>query len=150
MPASLPYPHRRALTACDFEGNPDIYGFGIRLDIYLQWIAAVLVKYVVRRPEVIRDVISVDTMFLFSITVATILLAFNSSTVHSVELLILLHIFSGDVYTVIFDVNTLLGRKLFWNCLGTLHPHHMYGYHGGNRRLVLVLWVGKDSEDRFL
>lgn len=91
---------------CRFAGNSDIYGFGIRLGIYLQWVASILSKVflVSESPGVLRDVVDANTIFSIAIFIATALLTTGIlGNVHAVEILILLHIYFGSTYIVFFD-----------------------------------------------
>ena len=91
---------------CGFAGNSDIYGFGIRLGIYAQWVASILSKVflVSESPNVLRDVVDANTIFSIAIFIATALLTTGIlGDVHAVEILILLHIYFGSTYIVFFD-----------------------------------------------
>jgi hypothetical protein len=89
---------------CGFVGNSDIYGLGIRLGLYFQWAASILSKQFSASPESIRDIIDVDIIFLTAIFISTALLAGGTiGTPYSVEILIMLHIYFGDVYIIFFD-----------------------------------------------
>ncbi|TAQ86798.1 hypothetical protein B7494_g4862 [Chlorociboria aeruginascens] len=91
---------------CDFQGNSDIYGLGIRVGIYLQWISALISKWRFGNNENLRDLLNENAVFLFSIFLATALLARGMTRVpYSIEVLSMLHIFFGSVYTVFYDEN---------------------------------------------
>ena len=96
----------RADQACGFAGNGDIYGLGIRLGVYLQWLASILQKrYMVRENTGLqRELLDANSIFCLSIFVATILLSSGSvGPVHGVEILIMLHIFFGSTYIISYD-----------------------------------------------
>ena len=64
-------------AGCDgFVGNNDLYGLGIRIGIYLQWISSLLTNVLV--PSGISDSLDANTIFLFALFVA-IANATNSS-----------------------------------------------------------------------
>jgi hypothetical protein len=105
--AELRLARRNEAAACGFTGNPDIYGLGIRLGIYFQWIAAIISKCFDASPEAIRELMEVDAIFLLAILIATLLL--SASSTYAVEVLIMLHFFFGDVYTVYYDSSMVFG-----------------------------------------
>lgn len=85
-------------SACGFHGKSDIYGLGIRLGIYMQWITTLLAK-MFGEPEVIRHAMDIDAIFLLAIFIGTTLLLNTSSdgiSVYAVEVLVMLHISVGD------------------------------------------------------
>ena len=98
-------------TQCNFPGNPDIYGLGIRAGIYLQWIASFLSSKFLDEDEVeIRDA---NTMFLLAIFIATAVLSTtNQEQTHAVEGLILLYIFFGGAFAVLFPVLSTKAKQL--------------------------------------
>ena len=104
-------PHRRAVAAgseqtCGFQGNGDIYGLGIRVGIYLQWLASILQKQFLVRVNLglQRDLLDANSIFCLAIFVATILLSTGPvGPVYRVEVLIMLHIFFGSTYIVSYD-----------------------------------------------
>jgi hypothetical protein len=88
---------------CGFTGNSDIYGLGVRLGLYLQWLTALITRLSSPSPESIRDLLDTDAIFLLALFIATILLAIGSvGPVHRVEILILFHLFFGDVYVILW------------------------------------------------
>jgi hypothetical protein len=88
---------------CGFEGNSDIYGLGIRLGIYAQWISA-FITFLTRdtesRSERISDLVDIDAIFETAIFIATMVLISNTSSAHSAEIIVLCLIFFGDFYLV--------------------------------------------------
>lgn len=65
----------------DSKGNPDLYGLGIRIGIYLQWISSLLIQILV--PSSTSDSLDVNSVFLLAVFVA-ILSATNSSDVQTI------------------------------------------------------------------
>jgi hypothetical protein len=55
-------------SECGFQGNPDLYGLGIRLGIYLQAIATILTNAFVS--EAVSDYRDNNTIFLFALLIA--------------------------------------------------------------------------------
>ena len=85
--------------SCGFAGNSDIYGLGIRLGVYFQWVASMLSKryLTASSPELLRELLDANTIFSLSIFIATALLTTGSlGTVHGAEILIMLHIYFGE------------------------------------------------------
>ena len=102
----------RQIESCEYKGNPDLYGFGIRLGLYLQWIASVISKAWTPSLNSIRDLLDADAIFLLAIFVATSVYSTGIlEPVHDIDILILLHMFFGDVYTVFLEIATK-GRKV--------------------------------------
>lgn len=46
---------RGEMDDCSFEGNADLYGLGIRLGFYLQWLTTVLANFVLAKEEIIAN-----------------------------------------------------------------------------------------------
>lgn len=58
-----------AQQAClGLEGNPDLYGVGIRIGIYLQWISSLLTNVFI--PSGISDSLDTNSIFLFAVFIA--------------------------------------------------------------------------------
>jgi hypothetical protein len=55
---------------CNFSGNPDLYGLGIRLGVYLQLCSTLLANHFL--PEVLRDAWDANAVFLLAIFIAII------------------------------------------------------------------------------
>jgi hypothetical protein len=43
------------MDVCSFEGNADLYGLGIRLGFYLQWLTTILANFVLAKDEIIAN-----------------------------------------------------------------------------------------------
>lgn len=68
-PSSLA--HRAISQACDgFEGNSDLYGLGIRLGVYLQWVSSWLIQTL--NPNGIMTTHDTNSIFVLAILVAMI------------------------------------------------------------------------------
>jgi hypothetical protein len=125
-PHTLPSSFLQAREATDndalgFPGNPDIYGLGIRLGIYFQWIGAVLSKWFRGNPEALRDLLDENGIFLLAIFITSILLCTGGTdSPHAIEILILLHIFFGSTFIIMFDPNVSDSFEVissFWGIL---------------------------------
>ncbi|KAL9637308.1 MAG: hypothetical protein Q9164_002270 [Protoblastenia rupestris] len=114
--------HSSAPQTCGFTGNSDIYGLGIRLGIYLQWIAALISKrYLVSsRSEILRELLDVNTIFSLAIFIATVILPTEAQ---GVEVLIMLHFYFGNTYIISYE-QLLRGRHAqgltFFGTLATI------------------------------
>ena len=103
---------RQNPSICAYKGNPDLYGFGIRLGLYLQWTASVISKAWTPSLNSLRDLLDSDAIFLLAIFVATAVYSAGVlEPAHDIDILILLHMFFGDVYSVMFEI-AAKGRKI--------------------------------------
>ena len=117
--------HRQtsASQTCGFTGNSDIYGLGIRLGVYLQWVAA-LISVVSSRATILRELLDVNTIFSLAIFIATVVLQTQyAGSAQGIEILIMLHIYFCNTYAVSYE--QLLKRwraqeSTFFGILATL------------------------------
>jgi len=84
-------------TCQPIQGNPDFYGIGIRIGVYLQW-ASAWVTFLVD-PKSAQSVLDANSAFVFAVTIATIIASRRGST--HIELYIMLQILLG------FPITTL-------------------------------------------
>ena len=113
-------PRSTALLTCGYEGNSDVYGLGIRVGIYLQWISGLLSKAFLEEKD-LRDVLNENAIFLLAIFLATVLLVTDTiSGVHGVDILIMLHIFFGSIYTIFVDEHIIARIEYFSSLIGIL------------------------------
>lgn len=85
-------------VACSVNGNPDFYGLGIRLGIYLQWSTLLLANYSL--PEAIAANLETNTIFLLAIFVATIV-ATAQRSVQAAEIVVILHLCFGFLSSIL-------------------------------------------------
>jgi hypothetical protein len=85
-----------------FVGNPDLYGLGIRLGIYLQWITFLIAE--AARPEETSEITGAYAAFSIALLVAMLILIFEKGCVFTTEICVLLTILFGGFWCV-------LGRK---------------------------------------
>ncbi|KAL6718545.1 hypothetical protein ACLMJK_004637 [Lecanora helva] len=76
-----------------FEGDPDFYGLGIRLGIYLQWLASLITTEYLEKNR--SYVLLTYHIFSVSITVALFVKIFISTCTFSAEMFIVLTLFWG-------------------------------------------------------
>ncbi|KAJ5471089.1 hypothetical protein N7530_008446 [Penicillium desertorum] len=91
--------HGDSQTQCEVIGNPDFYGLGIRLGIYLQWFSALLAL-----PAESKGFFQGYFVFTFALFVMFFVLTFGetaSSCVFTVELIIMQFIFFGGMYIMV-------------------------------------------------
>lgn len=91
-------PKRQASASCGFVGNSDFYGLGIRIGIYLQWITAFMANHLL--PDAIEGNLETNTIFLLALFIATAVTTTNN-TVQSSELIVLLHLSFGFLFSVL-------------------------------------------------
>lgn len=102
---------------CFFPCSADIYGLGIRLGIYLQWLGT----YIANRycPEAIGELLDTNTLFLFALLVATILVSVQEDDIHPVEIMVVLYIMFGGLASIF----TIKGYRTL------LRPRHPTDFH---------------------
>jgi hypothetical protein len=79
-------------TCGPIDGNPDFYGLGIRIGIYLQWISTWLSLLV--DPNSAQSTYDGNSVFVFAIAIATIV-AIQSDATRPIEIYIMLQITIG-------------------------------------------------------
>lgn len=84
---------------CGFEGNPDLYGLGIRLGVYLQWLSGLIVY--LWYPEGRDDITEPYLIFLIAVCIAALVQTAKPESTFAVEILILIFIVFGGFYTVL-------------------------------------------------
>ncbi|KAI4108310.1 MAG: hypothetical protein LQ339_002211 [Xanthoria mediterranea] len=83
---------------CPHDGNPDFYGLGIRVGIYLQLTTAIVAKYF--HPEAIPENLTANTIFLLALF-AAIATATLGSGLRPEEIVILLQLCFGFLLSVL-------------------------------------------------
>lgn len=84
--------------SCAFVGNSDIYGLGIRLGIYLQWLTSLIANH--HSHQEIRSNLETNSLFLLAIFIAAVVATFEGS-LQSAEVVILLHVCFGSIFSVL-------------------------------------------------
>lgn len=85
-----------------FAGNSDIYGLGIRIGIYLQWISSLLTN--VFLPNGVSDSLDTNSIFLFAIFIATVNATAQSGQpekLHPTEAFLMLQLCFGFLLSVL-------------------------------------------------
>ena len=81
----------RLNTSPGFEGDPDFYGLGIRLGVYLQWLSDLITAGYLENDR--KYVLTTYHIFSISLTVALFVKIFTASCKFSVEVYIVLILF---------------------------------------------------------
>jgi len=82
---------------CTFIGNSDLYGLGIRIGIYLQWISGLLANST--HADSVQDMLATNTIFLIALFTAMAIIT-AKDTVLAAEVTILLQFCFGFLFTV--------------------------------------------------
>ncbi|KAL8672328.1 MAG: hypothetical protein Q9168_003212 [Polycauliona sp. 1 TL-2023] len=94
---------------CPHEGNPDFYGLGIRIGIYLQLTTAIVAKYF--HPEAIPENLTANTTFLLALF-AAVATATRGFGIRPEEVVILLQLSFGSLLSVLL----ILGGRRRTEC----------------------------------
>lgn len=105
---------------CSHAGNPDFYGLGIRVGLYLQLTTAILAKYL--RPSAVSENLAANAVFLLALFIA-VATATLVSELRPEEVIILLQLCFGFLFSVLslLGSQVSLDRVWFLNN-GTMHP----------------------------
>lgn len=93
---------------CGFIGNPDIYGLGVRLGIYSQWLSALLSNHLLSNSR--EDIHSAYFFFSLALGIATVVITVNRerSCVFFAEIFVLVSLVFGGYFSVhLFPITTL-------------------------------------------
>ncbi|RYP13972.1 hypothetical protein DL765_006638 [Monosporascus sp. GIB2] len=96
---NLPQLHRQRNEECGFEGNPDLYGLGIRLGIYMQWISSLTVPS--WDPDGRKSLVENYIIFLYALVVVMIVTTVQATPTHAVEVVLLSYIIFGGAYGIV-------------------------------------------------
>lgn len=100
-------------TKSGFTGNPDFYGFGIRLGIYLQWWASLIANIYLRDDW--ASMLAAYMVFSTALIVAVILITFQHACTFTAEVIVILFIYwggyTGLLYTTDAVIQTLEDRS---------------------------------------
>ncbi len=134
-------------TLCDrgFEGNNDLYGLGIRISLYLQWLSSFLANNFL--PGTRQDLQKPYLIFSLAICLVTIISSFVKACVFSIEIEIMYWMYWGG-YVCVFasaPCQVRLGSetkwiKLDWTTVTLFTTHALMIYHG-----VWFVWYAFDQ-----
>lgn len=85
-----------------FAGNPDVYGLGIRLGLYFQWIGSLTANFFLARER--RPTLAAFVVFNLSIAIAVLVLVFRHACAFTAEMYIVFTMFWGGVNAIGFPV----------------------------------------------
>ncbi len=89
-----------------FTGNSDVYGLGIRLGIYLQWLASLIANPLLKSER--ASMAASYLTFSVALAIAVLLLAFQHDCAFTSEIVIVLTIFWGGILLVMVPFVQLL------------------------------------------
>lgn len=89
----------RVNEQCGFVGDPDFYGLGIRLGVYMQWLASWIAN--ASLPGERRSLAGGYAIFSLSLAIALLILALGTSCTFDAEVIVILSIFFGGVFNVV-------------------------------------------------
>jgi hypothetical protein len=92
---------------CQFEGNSDLYGLGVRLGVYAQLLATALANHVL--PDALVSALDTNVIFLVAI-LAALLKSTAEKEISTVEAFIMLQI----VLTFLISVINIDGLRWIW------------------------------------
>lgn len=91
-------------TCTPFEGNSDLYGLGIRLGVYLQWISAWI--SLLLDPNSAQSIYDTNSVFVFAIMVASLIAAQQGTA--AIEMYIMLQFMLGSFVTTLSTLGVRL------------------------------------------
>ncbi|RSL38759.1 hypothetical protein CEP53_014602 [Fusarium sp. AF-6] len=104
--ASLPGQEASSLIGrdedCGFEGNSDLYGLGIRLGIYMQWLSSFAPR---GGSQSLLLLVKTYFTFIFAIFVAILLIKVEKTPTYTVEIYVLICIILGGACTMLIALN---------------------------------------------
>lgn len=93
---------------CGFDGNSDLYGLGIRLGVYFQWLSALIIY--LWYPDGRVELVGAYTAFIGAVSIATLVLTTEAHSTYTAEVLILMYIIFGGV----FSTKSIAIRPKYW------------------------------------
>ncbi len=85
-------------SSCGLTGNPDFYGLGIRVGIYIQWITSFIANLFLKKA--IEENLGTNTIFLLALFVATVVATVHAS-VQAIEIVVLLQLNFGFIFSIL-------------------------------------------------
>jgi hypothetical protein len=122
---------------CGFVGNSDFYGLGIRLGVYMQWLAS-LIAYA-SLPGERRGLACGYAIFSFALAIALLILAFQKECTFEAEVIVVLFIFFGGVLNVLAP---LVGTP---DMVGAAVYGIKYRKNRGQKALLTPVTSGQDA-----
>jgi hypothetical protein len=92
--------HEAATGECSFQGNSDAYGLGIRIGVYLQWMASYIANNNKYAKEAIGMLLDTNTIFITSLLSATIVLSHDADNTYALDIAILLYLLWGTTNSI--------------------------------------------------
>ena len=88
--------NNETLCGQGFVGNSDIYGLGVRLGIYLQWLSCLLANHTL--PDTRSALAQAYMIFLIAICAAIVVMSVQSTCTFAIEIVILYYMFFGGFF----------------------------------------------------
>jgi hypothetical protein len=89
----------RMIGKCGFLGNSDVYGLGVRLGVYLQWIASLIANAYL--PMERRGLVAATVAYSIAMFIALLVLVFQGGDLYLVEVIVLLYLLIGGTTSVV-------------------------------------------------
>ncbi|KAG8530599.1 uncharacterized protein KY384_004637 [Bacidia gigantensis] len=145
MRAALNIQNDPTLCHQGFVGNQDLYGLGIRLGIYLQWVSSLLANNLL--PESRKEPQKAFLIFSLAICIATITSTFIASCTFAIEIEIFYWMYWGGVFCVFMSSpsskrlgSTIAWIRLHWTTAIYSTTHILMLYHG-----IFYIYYGYDQ-----
>ena len=134
-------------TCGPIDGNPDLYGLGIRIGIYLQWLSSLLFFLFIPHNE--STSVDTNSIFLFAVFAAIVNATFSSRTLRSAEAFIMLQLCFGYLLSALsvtgFRIRLLAADTVI---VGETEWSKRWGdFQGWEGVKALVLGKRKEGED---
>ena len=125
----------QTLCGQGFEGNSDLYGLGIRISLYLQWLSSLLTNNFL--PETRQQIQNLYLVSSFAVCLATIVASFVKTCVFSIEIEILYWMYWGGYICVFGSApcpvrlgSAMKWIKLDWTTMILFTTHALMIYDG--------------------
>jgi hypothetical protein len=128
------------MAICQFEGNNDMYGLGIRLGYYLQWYGAILARWIA--PSEVKAIgFSIDIFVAATFLALIVLTANDVDSLQPVETYIVLLLMFGSYLALvpIYFWRLLTGCDPYWD--PTRYPLVNTGALRANLSFILLIGV---------
>lgn len=90
---------------CGYNGDPDLYGLGIRIAFYLQWTSAFIMRFWYPAAEYARgrrELQNSNVLFTLALTITLIVITADSGPFYAADIIILSYIILGGTYAISF------------------------------------------------
>jgi hypothetical protein len=123
-------------TRNGFIGNPDFYGFGIRLGIYLQWWASLIANIYLRDDW--ASMLAAYMVFSPALIVAVLLITFQHACTFTAEVIVILFIYWGGYTGLLYTTDAVI-QSLEDRYAGSTSSYFGVGL---SYALMIPTWLG--------